>query len=166
MGVAIQGYVSKRRVDCDVPARMWCDRPEHSRLYNLRQFEKRAGLIPLYADDEVARYGCFDLGEGRQIMRLSYSGYNRWRAQLCRAVCDVAPETVWDDIERFIDQPFYELVTFADNEGTLGGDTLKRLLAAFDEHAERLTVAGVEHVDDWRRVLRAVVAGDGVVVFS
>lgn len=170
MGVEIYGYVTKRAVACDVPARMWCDHDDHSCLYNVACFVHRAGIEPLFVGDDVARYGCYELGQSRQIMRLPYSAYNRWRERLCRAVNDCMPERLWDrhddDDEAVETVPFYELIHFADNEGTLGGGTLRRLLRDFEAHGEKLKAAGVERVDEWTQVLREVVAGDGVMVFS
>lgn len=55
----------------------------------------------------------------------SYGGYNRWRADLQRQF----------NPERKPDGPFYELIWFADNEGTIGPDASCDLLADFREHA-------------------------------
>lgn len=61
----------------------------------------------------------------------SYSGYNRFRADLCRAALGVEPEEVWREPEAWVDRPFYELINFADNEGTIGPEAAADLYADF-----------------------------------
>lgn len=57
----------------------------------------------------------------------SYSGYGVWRDDLRR---QFNPDT--DPV-----LPFYELIWFADNEGCIGPEAAKDLLADFREHAAR-----------------------------
>lgn len=60
----------------------------------------------------------------------SYGGYNAFREELSRLALGVEPEEVWQDPDRFRDRPFFELINFADNEGTIGSE------AAADLHAD------------------------------
>lgn len=57
----------------------------------------------------------------------SYTGYGRWREDLQQRF----------NPERDPDKPFYELIWFADNEGCIGPEASRDLLADFLLHFER-----------------------------
>ena len=44
----------------------------------------------------------------------SYSGYNEWRAILCRMAHGVDPAELWDNPEKYKGKPFFELINFSD----------------------------------------------------
>lgn len=78
---------------------------------------------------------CYVEAEGArtvEVLSLSYMGYNRWRGDLCRAVLDCDPEQVWSDLDGYRGRPFFELIHFADNEGTIGPEAAADLLADFE----------------------------------
>lgn len=89
----------------------------------------------------------------------SYTGYNWWRADLQR---QFNPDTKPD-------APFYELIWFADNEGSIGPEAASDLLADFVEYADRYAPA--DHTDwatqkyrDWTRAFELAAVG-GLVRF-
>lgn len=99
----------------------------------------------------------------------SYSGYNHFREALSRAVYDVDPATVWANPDAYRDRPFFELINFADNEGTIGPEAAADLAADFDEWADTVH----ERLDDdyyrakydeWRAAFH-LAAGSGLVNF-
>ncbi|HEU4540397.1 MAG TPA: hypothetical protein VFR23_04660 [Jiangellaceae bacterium] len=106
--------------------------------------------------------GCFEITEEteRHAFRAgSYSGYNRWRADLQRQF-NHATEP---------DRPFYELIWFADNEGSIGPDAAKDLLADFREHAAAYDPGEYadyfrEKYQDWTRACE-LAADSGLIRF-
>jgi hypothetical protein len=61
----------------------------------------------------------------------SYGRYIQWREQLSLAVLGVTPETVWDNPEPYQDKPFYPLIHFEHDDGTMGTAVCTQLLADF-----------------------------------
>jgi hypothetical protein len=95
------------------------------------------GVPVLRSDDNFVHGGCYETTDETQRHRfqaLSYRGYNQWRDDL-RAQFN--PDTDPD-------RPFYELIFFADNEGCIGPDAAKDLLADFRDHADRYNPAPSE----------------------
>lgn len=87
--------------------------------------------------------GCFAVTEETKTHAFragSYGGYNHWRADLQKQFNPMRNEA----------GPFYELIWFADNEGCIGPDAAKDLLADFREHADRYD-PGTEHPDYFRQ---------------
>jgi hypothetical protein len=87
----------------------------------------------------------------------SYGGYNAWRADLQRQFNPL----------RNADGPFYELIWFADNEGCIGPEAAKDLLADFREHADRYAPGEYEDYfrqkyQDWTTAFE--LAADGGLV--
>lgn len=112
------------------------------RLYQLEDFADRSDGLEdgVYASKGIT----FGFRAG------SYSGYNAWRADLCRLVLGEEPETVWANPDRYTGKPFVELIHFADNEGFIGPKTSAKLAADFDAfHLPEK--ANVESYEDWFR---------------
>ncbi len=103
-----------------------------------------------------------------------YSAYGRFREALCRAALGVEPQTVWDDPDSWRYREYFELICFADNEGTIGPEAAADLAMDFDEHAERVLaqfgedsplVGGHQATYEiWRRAFH-VAANTGLVDF-
>lgn len=73
----------------------------------------------------------------------SYSGYNSWRDVLARFAGYIGAREAWDGRVG----PFWELINFANNEGTIGpvvSAKLARDFADFQERADAFTAP-----DDW-----------------
>lgn len=64
----------------------------------------------------------------------SYHGYGAWREQLATLVG--FPEA-WEERRKRTDLPFYGLIVFADNEGTIGPAACAKLAKDFEEWSER-----------------------------
>jgi hypothetical protein len=102
--------------------------------------------------------GCFEFTPETQEHRFragSYSGYNHWRADLQAQF----------NPGRDPSMPFFELIWFADNEGSIGPEAAADLLADFREHAGRYTPPQyytAKTYDDWTRAFE--LAADGGLV--
>lgn len=103
----------------------------------------------------------------------SYSGYGQFRRALSTAALGVEPEAVWADPDAYADLPFFELVNFADNEGTIGPEAAADLAGDFAEHRERVCPAlgdgpngdyYREKYDEWAAAF-ALAADSGLVEF-
>jgi hypothetical protein len=112
-----------------------------------------------YSGSKFVSAGCFEITDKTETYRFragSYGGYNRWRADLREHYnSDLRPEG-W----------FYELIWFADNEGTLCQPASAKLL----DHFRRFEVEYAARHDDYdtacyRDWLRAFeLAADGGLV--
>ncbi len=86
--------------------------------------------------------------EVEHVFSRSYGGYNRWREELAQlAGYPLSERTMWGVREEchaaslwngdVTEGPFYELINFADNEGTIGPVVAAKLLRDFVEWDER-----------------------------
>jgi hypothetical protein len=67
----------------------------------------------------------------------SYGGYNQWRARLQEKYNPDRKET----------EPFFELIWFADNEGTIGSLAAQNLLADFEAYGPDAELGSVNRYD-------------------
>lgn len=90
--------------------------------------------------------GCYQVTEETRIHKFragSYMGYNHWRADLQRQFNpDLDPA-----------RPFYELIWFADDEGTIGELAATDLLLDFRVHADQYDPDSA-YPDDYRHLYR------------
>lgn len=97
----------------------------------------------------------------------SYSGYGRFRDNL-RVLAWDGEALDWDNLDAFRDRPFFELICFADNEGTIGPLAAADLAQDFAEHRARIQPQLTEwfrsSYDDWAKAF-ADTAGGGLVEF-
>ena len=66
------------------------------------------------------------------VLSMGYAMYAGWRSALSVAGLGVTPGVVWDHPDDFRGDPFFELIHFADNEGTIGPEAAADLLADFE----------------------------------
>ncbi len=125
-----------------------------------------AGLPDVRTDlfgsgDAFLTAGCFEVTDKTETHRFragSYSGYNMWRDDLRR---QFNPET--DPAG-----PFYELIWFADNEGTIATEAARALLVDFRQLAPAYAPAmswadyARRSYADWTRAFE--LAADGGLV--
>lgn len=64
----------------------------------------------------------------------SYSGYNAFRADLCRFALKVDPDEVWNNLGKYKGAPFVELINFSDCEGFIGPVASEKLYSDFQQH--------------------------------
>jgi hypothetical protein len=147
----------------------WCEMEYHVQAYAYSCFPQSFRGIPILAtrasgsDEEFIEGGCYAWTEGTEkhgFRAGSYGGYNRWRADLQQQF----------NPDRDPDGPFYELIWFADNEGSIGPEAAKDLLVDFHEHASAYVPPadwgdyGRERYADWTRAFE-LAAADGLVDF-
>lgn len=100
----------------------------------------------------------------------SYLGYGVFRDRLAE-LGGYTLEEVWENIPAYRDKPFFELVHFADNEGTLGPVPIRNLLEDFTEFREQFReLVGedswmAEAYDEWIEGLTFASDG-GILIFS
>ncbi len=160
----------------------WCDDYDnHIRAFAYADFPHSFRGIPILGDSiggsraEFIDGGCFERTAETQehdFRAGSYSGYNQWRRWLSEQALGVAPDVVWDAADEYRDRPFFELIHFADNEGSIGPEAALDLLADFDLHVNLLTTPEEPEWDrdwwrrkyeDWRTAFR--LAADGGLVW-
>jgi len=101
----------------------------------------------------------------------SYSGYGDWRKGLAE-YAGLTVRDYWGKPDT--GQPFYELINFADNEGTIGPEAAADLLADFRQHEAGYRAAhsgggamdqyNIERYHHWMLAFE-LAAQDGMVVF-
>lgn len=110
----------------------------------------------------------------------SYSGYNFFRATLAEFSFGLEPTTVgsskhkemWNHIDTWRGEPFWEMINFSDAEGTIGPKTCEKLFTDFDVHRQRFVDKVKEEdfnyyvdlYDDWTKAFR-LGSQNGIVSF-
>lgn len=115
----------------------WCEDEDHIQAYAYVDFPESFRGLPVLAERQAVHTadtfidgGCYERTaetKAHSFRAGSYSGYGMWRDDLRR---QFNPTTAPD-------QPFYELIWFADNEGTIGPDAARDLLAHFRQHTKQ-----------------------------
>ena len=113
---------------------------------------------------------CYEVGEREVTVHNSYSGHGLFREELARVFLGVTPRSIWDNPDIYADRPFFELIQFADNEGTIGPEAAADLAADFAEGREqweadtRVRLWLKETYAEWAAAFEAA-AGGGLVMF-
>ncbi|MEU3452275.1 hypothetical protein ABZ671_01330 [Micromonospora sp. NPDC006766] len=111
----------------------WCHYDDHVQAYAYDTFPASFRGIPVLGTKtthgaKLITGGCYEITTATKRHKFaagSYGGYNAWRADLQQQFNpDLDP-----------DGPFYELIWFADNEGCIGPEAARDLLADFERHA-------------------------------
>jgi hypothetical protein len=68
----------------------------------------------------------------------AYSNYNRFRDTLSKAVFGVPASSVWEDLEKYQDQHFFEIIYFTDCDGVIGPKVNEKLYGDFVANRERV----------------------------
>lgn len=100
---------------------------------------------------------------------MSYSGYNRFREQICLMVHGIMPNEIWGDINEWVGKSFVEFINFADNEGSFDYLIAEKLYKDFSDFKEKAKQA----MPDWynsycayMNILKAVSDNKGVIYYS
>lgn len=163
MGLDITAYSRLTAVGKHVED--WCEEDDHVHAFSYDSFPQSFRGIPILGTDyfpdgsaflEGGCYAVTDNTETHGFRAGSYGGYNVWRANLQEQF----------NPDRHPDGPFYELIWFADSEGTIGPEAARDLLADFQELADPDVVpAGwPNRFSDWTRAFE-LAAADGLVRF-
>jgi hypothetical protein len=113
----------------------WCYYDNHVSAFAYDSFPQSFRGLPVVGERTGADYrfidaGCFEVTDATETHAFragSYSGYSRWRQNLQDQF----------NPDRAPGGPFFELIWFADNEGSIGPDAARDLLADFREHEAR-----------------------------
>ena len=169
MGVSITASSRMILVPEDGNDRDWHYDHDHEWAFVLDGCEKSAAGLELnrwYAPTPET--------DSSRICSMSYGRYNVWREHLSRSVLGATPHEVWADPDAYADRPFFELINFADNEGTIGPVSAGDLLADFADGKNRdLYLIGVPEGAEtrWGRIYDAwtgleLAADGGMVAFA
>lgn len=170
MGLDITAYsrlkhVGKHAIDPelneDEPG-PWCYYEGHVLAYAYDSFPASfAGIPVLGKRDGFIEGGCYvrtDATQTHPFRAGSYSGYGAWRSDLREQF----------NPEEDPDGPFFELIYFADNEGSIGPDAARELLRDFRLNANLYSVSELhpgwwrDKYDDWTRACE--LAADGGLI--
>ncbi len=142
----------------------WCYYEDHVQAVAYDSFPQSFRGVPIVGEITGRDYrfldgGCYERTDETKTHGFragSYGGYNRWRQNLQDQF----------NPDRNQGGPFYELIWFADNEGTIGPEAAVDLLADFREHEARyrpLWEQG-DTYSDWMRAFE-LAADSGLVRF-
>jgi hypothetical protein len=130
MGLDITAYSNLRLVGRHTDG--CCEDEDHVLAYAYDAFPASLRGIPeLVRRDGLLEGGCFETTSTTETHRFragSYGGYNVWRDALADRF----------NPEPSANLPFYELIWFADNEGTISADAAKDLHQDFQKFAHWL----------------------------
>jgi hypothetical protein len=127
--------------------------------------------LKTYSTSQFITCGCFELTEKTEQHAFragSYGGYNRWRQDLADRF-----NPYRDNGRPGPEGPFYELIWFADNEGTIGELAATSLLGNFRQYEVEYRAAHlgsemgdyfVEKYADWLRACE-LAADSGLIDF-
>ena len=135
MGLDITAYSNLQHIGRHTMTGIWCDDENHIEAFAYSAFPQSFRGIQVLGEHTTGGStflvgGCYtttDATETHGFNAGPYVGYGHWRAGL--------QDQFNPDLDP--DGPFYELCWFADNEGTIGPDAARNLLADFEEHAAR-----------------------------
>ena len=96
-------------------------------IHNLVSVENWGG----WPQFEGLKEGVYRVSNSMGFRAGSYSGYNRWREELCQFALKVEPSEVWNNLEKYEGAPFVELINFSDCEGVIGPVVSTKLAADF-----------------------------------
>lgn len=179
MGLDITAYERAVEADpatCDKDsAGIWCENESHKRAMVYEGFERSARGLKL-DQDQGEYFGlsvgpCYEVGSWSEAFWFragSYSGYTRFRDNLAKAALGVPAVEVFNAPGAYEDQPFFELINFADNEGTIGPEAAADLEKDFVELGEKvlpqLDEYDQESYHNWLKAFR-LAAHTGLVDF-
>lgn len=108
-----------------------------------RIVKKEGGDIFIGSSESRCEYkpGEYSPGQGstsNSFRAGSYSGYNAWRANLCKLMHGIQPEEMWADPNRWSGAAFQEVIDFSDCEGAIGARVSKKLYTDFKKHRSQL----------------------------
>ena len=144
--------------------------PEHDRTEDCLDDEHVMAFV--YEGHEATLAGlvpdrCYAVAGRVQGWNRDYESYNVFREALSRAALGVEPETVWKDPATYRDRPYYELIYFADNEGTVGPVAAAALAADFADRSVREALPERWRADyDALGAIFALAARDGLVNYA
>lgn len=133
MGLDITAYSRLKHIG--IHTEDYCEDDNHVNAFTYDCFPNSFRGIPILETQKTGNgqaffeAGCYELTSETEVHGFragSYTGYNRWRDDLRE---QYNPDLATDG-------PFFELIWFADNEGSIGPEAAKDLLADFLDNAE------------------------------
>lgn len=173
MGLDITAYSHLKHVSNHQDlADEYCEDEYHVTAYGYKGFDRSyRGLEGMDKEFGPGLVGgdCYTMTEGTERHRFragSYSGYGAFREALASLVGPSVAD-YWQESDP--DLPFYEIINFADNEGTIGPDAARDLLEDFRTHRDAFARTNsdsywLETYDDWITALE-LASNDGLVDF-
>lgn len=167
MGLDITAYSHLKLLGTHVDVEDWCEDDDHLQAYAYSSFPASFRGIEITSNKgELIMGGCYETTPRTEETRFragSYGGYGDWRRDLSHQF----------NPEEDPDLPFYELIYFADNDGCIGPEAARDLLADFREHREKYLPGERDEYwekhyrelyDHWTRAFE-LAAEDGMVRF-
>lgn len=128
-------------------------------LYNLPSFKARNTKFP------KGHYSAEPIFSAHNF----YGKYGQFRSLLAQLIGAKDQEEVWNNPETYSAKPFYELINFADNEGTIDYEVAERIAKAFEEFEAKALSEFDEYnlgkYQDWQKAFRLAADNKGVVKY-
>jgi len=160
MGLDITAYSHLREVECDHEG-VWCyketrggDRAHISACaysdfpQSYRGLAKADRIVTL-ASSKLIGGACYEETQKTETHKFSagsYSGYGMWRTDLGQFTGFASLEDIWENPETYKDLAFFEILNFADNEGSIGPEAAQDLYEDFCTFESQYRI----HADDWQ----------------
>lgn len=128
----------------------WEREPYHVAAWAYPGLERSLRGIPDATSDYDTAPHYASVGEEMNFGAGSYSGYGAWRESLANAMGFDINE-FWQNREAHYDDPFYELLHFADNEGVIGPEAAADLAVDFRDWRNKVYASTEFTENPWFR---------------
>jgi hypothetical protein len=144
VGLDIMAFSKLKKTDHKIPSDQWCEEEGHHQAYIISPdfYQSLKGLEENYCYAETPETESISFHGG------SYGGYNVRRSQLWKMATGLSNDTWPDNVDALRDLPFFELVYFADNEGTIGSEAAVQLYGDFKAYHDQWNA---EHTTEHER---------------
>lgn len=113
--------------------------------------------------------GVYDVEWGEYGSHFSYGGFYRFREMLCQMIYNKDFESVVDNVEKYLGQPFIEMIDFADNEGSFDYIIAEKLYQDFINYQKQASeILGeymYEQYRDYMKCLKETIDCKGVMYY-
>lgn len=97
---------------------------------------------------------------------MTYSGYRRFREWIAQTVLGVECQVIYDNLGIYKNEPFFELINFADNEGCFDFVIAEKLLDDFNMFKEEMEGRFLPTYLNYMGILENAVKCKGIVKYT
>lgn len=139
-------------------------------------FSNKVAEFKDYTEDNKVSYMTSDTSKVHAFRVGSYSTHNQFKNKISKIMIGVTLETLFDNLDDYVDHPFFEFLDMSDCNGSIGPNVSKTILKDFIDYRDKfmtnLEENGdtsdkwmVETYDNWIKSFEYS-AQDGILMFQ